>query len=235
MRFNDTICRITGYTREELQTKTFADVTHPDDIESDWANAKRLLAGKIATYSMEKRYIQKEGGLVWINLTVSLQRDGAGSPQNFIGLIGRVRFPGVQDGGEFMACQRLNHDMHMIGHDAPGKKVVSRVIEMVQCTRYEFRNFRSIEPAVAFAGIQICLDLLRVELIEPRCFLLGRRTVRGAGRLGEPISLLFPLIENFFRQRVEEPKVDGVDGAILGPMREIGTLANAEMIVGVDR
>jgi PAS domain S-box-containing protein len=87
MRFNEAVCRITGYTQEELQTKTFADVTHPDDIEPDWAHARRLLAGEIATYSMEKRYIRKDGGLAWINLTVSLQRDATGSPSNFISII----------------------------------------------------------------------------------------------------------------------------------------------------
>ena len=87
IRFNDAVCRITGYMRKELQTKTFADVTHPDDIEPDWDNARRLLAGETTTYSMEKRYRRKDGNLAWINLTVSLQRDKAGSPQNFISVI----------------------------------------------------------------------------------------------------------------------------------------------------
>lgn len=87
IRVNEAVCRITGYTRKELHTMTFADVTHPDDIETDWSHANRLLAGEIATYSLEKRYVQKKGGLAWINLTVSLQRDAAGSPQNFISVI----------------------------------------------------------------------------------------------------------------------------------------------------
>ena len=84
---NDAVCRITGYAREELLRKPFADITHPDDIEPEWANARRLLAGETAAYSMEKRYIRKEGGLAWIHLTVSLQRDEAGSPQDFICII----------------------------------------------------------------------------------------------------------------------------------------------------
>ncbi|MEP6889102.1 MAG: response regulator [Nitrospirota bacterium] len=84
---NDAVCRITGYEREELLGKFFADVTHPDDLESEWANARRLLAGETATYSMEKRYLRKDGGLTWIHLTVSLQRDESGSPNNFICII----------------------------------------------------------------------------------------------------------------------------------------------------
>ena len=84
---NDAVCRITGYRREELLMKPFAEITHPDDLDPEWANARRLLTGESATYSMDKRYIRKEGGLTWVHLTVSLQRDEAGSPQDFICII----------------------------------------------------------------------------------------------------------------------------------------------------
>lgn len=87
LRFNDAICDITGYPRHELQTMTFTDITHPDDIEPDWAQARRVLAGEIDTYSMEKRYIRKNGNVVWINLTVSLIRDPDGKPLNFISIV----------------------------------------------------------------------------------------------------------------------------------------------------
>jgi len=84
---NDAVCRITGYGREELLMKPFADITHPDDLAPEWANARRLLAGETATYSMEKRYLHKQGGITWINLTVSVQCDESGSPSNFICII----------------------------------------------------------------------------------------------------------------------------------------------------
>jgi PAS domain S-box-containing protein len=84
---NDAVCRITGYGREELLMKPFADITHPDDLEPEWANAQRLLAGEASTYSMEKRYLHKEGGITWINLTVSVQYNESGSPNNFICII----------------------------------------------------------------------------------------------------------------------------------------------------
>jgi PAS domain S-box-containing protein len=84
---NDAVCRITGYGREELLMKPFADITHPDDLDLECANAQRLVAGEITTYSMEKRYLQKEGGITWIHLTVSVQRDEFGLPTNFICII----------------------------------------------------------------------------------------------------------------------------------------------------
>jgi PAS domain S-box-containing protein len=87
IRFNDAVCHITGYSREELQNKTFADITHADDIEPDWAHARRLLAGEISTYNVEKRYLRKHGALVWVNLTVSLLRSESGAIQHFISVI----------------------------------------------------------------------------------------------------------------------------------------------------
>jgi PAS domain S-box-containing protein len=87
LRFNDAVCHITGYSREELQTKTFADITHPEDIEPDWANARRLLAGEINTYSLEKRYLRKDRALVWVNLTVSLVQSESSAAQYFISVI----------------------------------------------------------------------------------------------------------------------------------------------------
>ncbi len=87
LRFNDAVCGITGYSREELVTKTFTDITHPDDIDADWAQARQVLAGEIPTYSMEKRYLRKDGSIAWVCITVSLMRDAAGAPQNFISVI----------------------------------------------------------------------------------------------------------------------------------------------------
>ncbi len=76
-----------GYSREELLTKTFQDITHPDDLETDLKYVQQMLAGEIETYCLEKRYICKEGSLVWINLTVSLVCDDMGKPEHFISVV----------------------------------------------------------------------------------------------------------------------------------------------------
>src|SRR5262249_61459694 len=87
LEVNQRLCDIVGYSREELMTKTFGDISHPDDLESDWNQARRLLAGEIENYSMEKRYYRKDGSIVWVNLTVSATRKGDGSPDYFISVV----------------------------------------------------------------------------------------------------------------------------------------------------
>lgn len=84
---NQKLCDIVGYTWNELKSLGFQDITHPDDLNSDLAYVKQMLAGEIQTYSMEKRYLRKDGGIVWINLTVALVRDDAGVPDYFISVI----------------------------------------------------------------------------------------------------------------------------------------------------
>ena len=87
LQVNERLCEILGYSREELLQKTFQDITYPDDLNTDLNYMQQMLANQIQTYSMEKRYICKNGCLIWINLTVSLVRTDAGLPKYFISVI----------------------------------------------------------------------------------------------------------------------------------------------------
>ncbi len=87
LEINDRFCAMMGYGREELNALTFHTITHPDDIEGNLAYTRALLAGEIDTYALEKRYVTKLGEVLWISLTVSLVRDGAGRPDYFVSIV----------------------------------------------------------------------------------------------------------------------------------------------------
>jgi PAS domain S-box-containing protein len=87
LRVNASLCQIVGYSADELVGKSYQEITHADDLAQDVAYVKRLLAGEIQTYQMEKRYFHKGGSIVWVLLSVSLVRDAAGKPLYFVSQI----------------------------------------------------------------------------------------------------------------------------------------------------
>ncbi|MEG3866735.1 PAS domain S-box protein [Microcoleus sp. Z1_B2] len=76
---NQKLCDILGYSRQELLEKRFQEITWPGDLASEQELVRQLLAGEIENFSLEKRYIRKDGELVWANLTVSLLREENGT------------------------------------------------------------------------------------------------------------------------------------------------------------
>jgi PAS domain S-box-containing protein len=84
---NQTFCRMLGYTSEEMLVTSWPEMTHPDDIELDLIPFKEMAAGKLDNYSVEKRFIHKDGHYVWVRLTLSLARDVTGKPDYEIAII----------------------------------------------------------------------------------------------------------------------------------------------------
>jgi PAS domain S-box-containing protein len=106
LKVNQSLCDLVGYTPEELSKITFKEITYAEDLELDVYFAQQLLAGEIGHFSREKRYVRKDGQLVWANITVSLMRqsnetetkftslghtysvpEGMGQPQYFIAMV----------------------------------------------------------------------------------------------------------------------------------------------------
>jgi PAS domain S-box-containing protein len=92
LRVNQKFGEIVGYTQTELLATTFQAITEPADLNEDLALLAQLVSGETSEYTLEKRYIHKQGHHVWVNLTVALIRSISppgqlGTPQYFLGAI----------------------------------------------------------------------------------------------------------------------------------------------------
>ncbi|MFE1747379.1 PAS domain S-box protein [Coleofasciculus sp. H7-2] len=83
LEVNRSLCKIVGYAEQELLATNFQAITHPDDLETDLEYMHQMLAGEIRHYNLEKRYLHKQGHIVWIFLSGSLVHDVKGEPFYF--------------------------------------------------------------------------------------------------------------------------------------------------------
>ncbi|QIE59473.1 PAS domain S-box protein [Rasiella rasia] len=90
IRVNQSLCAMLGYTMEEFLQLTYLDFTHPDDLEADKVLFSQALEGNIGDYKTEKRYLHKNGKVIWTILTVSLVRDENGEPLHFLSQVNNI-------------------------------------------------------------------------------------------------------------------------------------------------
>ncbi|ESQ86951.1 hypothetical protein ABAC460_21465 [Asticcacaulis sp. AC460] len=84
LKVNRAFCHLLDLDREVLLAADFQQITHPDDLDRDLEHLQQLKAGAIASYQMDKRYLRANGGIVWVNLSVSMVRDETGAPKHYI-------------------------------------------------------------------------------------------------------------------------------------------------------
>ena len=87
VRVNPRFCEITGYTAGELRSMHIEDIVHPDDLAAYLDGTRRLLSGEISTHAMEKRYLTKDGGVVWTEANRAVVRDPGGAPLLIVGVV----------------------------------------------------------------------------------------------------------------------------------------------------
>jgi PAS domain S-box-containing protein len=87
LKVNAKMGEITGYSTAELQTMTFRELTHPEDRDKNWEGFRRTMTGSSALYVVEKRYIRKDGGIVWVRVQSAPQRDAHGIAQRTVSMI----------------------------------------------------------------------------------------------------------------------------------------------------
>jgi PAS domain S-box-containing protein len=87
VRVNRYYCELTGYSPGELTGMSFQAITHPEDLERGQMNIERLVRGEVREFFVEKRYIRKDGSVVWVLLTVSAMWERGASPDYHISVV----------------------------------------------------------------------------------------------------------------------------------------------------
>jgi two-component system, cell cycle sensor histidine kinase and response regulator CckA len=81
IQVNAAFCEMLGYAEAELTSKSFLDITHPDDLDVDTARRDRLVRGEMPSFRMEKRFVHADGHVVYADLSARVMHDAEGAPQ----------------------------------------------------------------------------------------------------------------------------------------------------------
>jgi PAS domain S-box-containing protein len=112
---NSGFCDIVGYTAEELSKLTWQQITHPDDLQTDLSRGELVRAGKLPHYTIEKRYIRKDGSLVWVSMFGNFVYDDQHQPVQGVAVIVDITARRLSDHALQESRQRL-----LLAHDAAG-------------------------------------------------------------------------------------------------------------------
>ena len=149
---NDSDCRFLGYTREEIIGKHFADYSHPDDVGHGLVNYRRLFDGEIERYNYDKRYIRKDGRIVWGRLSASLLPDDSNIPQYAIVIcedITERKYAEDAESDQRMLAQALSDTAAVLNSTLDLNAVLDAVLESVgQVVPHDSANFMLIEDGM---------------------------------------------------------------------------------------
>ncbi|HEV3430755.1 MAG TPA: diguanylate cyclase [Paraburkholderia sp.] len=178
LEVNPTFTEITGYDEATLRKLTFAEVTHPADVASDFALAAELVAGKQATYATEKRYMRPDGTAIWVNLAVTLLRDATGVPLHFIAAVqdidSRKKSEEALRNYHVELEERVRERTAELRRSRDALQTITDNLPVLIAAvdrdlRYQFNNetFKRVlaKPSAALRGVSI-RDTLRPELFD---------------------------------------------------------------------
>ncbi|MDP3223877.1 MAG: PAS domain S-box protein [Rubrivivax sp.] len=149
---NQRFADIAGRSRADLQACTFQQITHPDDLASDIDQVRRLQAGEITTYAMEKRYLRPDDSLVWVNLTVSMVRDAMGMPLHFVSVVEDINVRKLSEQRQLEQLNELRRwHTAMLGRELRTIEVKREVNALLAATGQPAR-YADAEPSAAERG-----------------------------------------------------------------------------------
>ncbi|MEC4986517.1 MAG: PAS domain S-box protein, partial [Oscillatoria sp. PMC 1076.18] len=213
---NEKFCEIAGYTPAELSELNFQQITHPDDLETDIKNVRRLLKGEIATFTHEKRYLRKDETIVWVNLTVSMVREDRGKPKYFVGVIEDISDRKLAE----IALQRSQAQLH-------------RKAEQLEQTLHELRSYQTqLVQSEKMSSLGQLVAGVAHELNNPVSFIYGNLT--HVQEYAQDLAELLKLYQTYYPR--PEPEIENAiaDKDLEFILEDLPKLLNS-MKVGANR
>jgi PAS domain S-box-containing protein len=223
MECNPALHQMLGYRKEELLTRIFSEVAHPEDEAGDLNLYKKLLSGKQDHYQVEKRYVQKDRKVVWGRVNVSLVRNGEGKPQYTIHMVANINeWKRLET--QFLQSQKMETVGRLvsgIAHDLNNLLTVINGYSQLSLLGIEEddplkENLKEIERATERAA-RLTGQLLafsRSEVLDLKVLDLNT-IVRGLEKMlyrliGEDIELLTHLAEDVGRVKTDSSQIEQV-------------------------
>lgn len=132
---NQAFVNTVEFTIQELYLMDFSQFTHLDDLNAENKVLKQLINGEIERYRIEKRYVSKTGKIIWVDLALSVIRDDAGAPLNYVGVV----------------------------NDISGRKLYENKLESINNTKNKFFSIISHDLRNQFSGIQGLTEILMLK------------------------------------------------------------------------
>jgi PAS domain S-box-containing protein len=204
---NPGFCQMVGYSAEELSQMTWQQITHPDDIEIDMLQARGVIAGEAASYTMEKRYIRKDGSSVWASLHGSFVK-GDDETMTGMAVVVDITERRLADDRLRAADRRKDEFLAMLAHElrnpvAPILSVAEALTHMAGRDERQHALVGIVQRQASHLS-RLLDDLLDVARITQGRIDLRREVVG----LGECVAAACESIEPLIRARQQALRID---------------------------
>ncbi|MFA5515690.1 MAG: PAS domain S-box protein [Desulfuromonadales bacterium] len=216
LQVNDRFCQITGYRREALLGRTPHELTHPDEREKEEEGFRKILAGEAENLEMEKQYVNKDGGSIWVQENTTAMRDATGGIGKLFLLVQDItkRKAAVMERDRLLA--QLEGTIHSIANAVIIYDFAGAIVRMNPATE----RMLQYSPEMAAKPIGERLAALRPETADELPYPQERhpalRALRGETILAEVMVYHPPQTERALWLAVSAAPIRTADGKILG-------------------
>jgi PAS domain S-box-containing protein len=224
IRANFSFCNFIGYTEKELKIFTFRNFTHPDYISNDEISLLKLIAGDIPLYQTEKRYIRKDGSVIWGSTTVSLIRNKKDEVQFFLVMIEDINL-------RKKAAEELENSVSLLKatfeSTEDGLLVVESSGKIVQFNQKFIEMWNIPEEVMASGEDILALEYVKSQLIDPETFVQNIKHL-----YSDPEATSFDLLEfidgRYFERYSQSQKISGKSVGRVWSFRDVTKRKKAE-------